>query len=73
MKHVGGATKSLSPTDEKPMKTISDIPPARWIREGQAMKRFIVSAMLAFTLVTGAVVATSIASAPAYAGCGCQP
>ncbi len=37
------------------------------------MKRFIVSAMLAFTLVTGAVVATSIASAPAYAGCGCQP
>jgi hypothetical protein len=26
MKHVGGATKSLSPTDEKPMKTISDIP-----------------------------------------------
>jgi hypothetical protein len=37
------------------------------------MKKFILSAMLAFTLVTGAVVAGSIVSAPAYAGCGCQP
>jgi hypothetical protein len=38
-----------------------------------AMKTFILSAMLAFTLATGAVVATSIVSQPAYAGCGCQP
>jgi hypothetical protein len=37
------------------------------------MKTFILSAMLAFTLATGAVVATSIAVQPAHAGCGCQP
>jgi hypothetical protein len=37
------------------------------------MKQFILSAMLALTLATGAVVATSIAAQPAYAGCGCQP
>ena len=37
------------------------------------MKKFILSAMLAFTLATGAVVAASIAPQPAYAGCGCQP
>jgi hypothetical protein len=37
------------------------------------MKTFILLAMLAFTLAIGAVVATSIASQPAYAGCGCQP
>jgi hypothetical protein len=37
------------------------------------MNKFIVSAMLAFTLITGAVVATAITSAPAYAGCGCRP
>jgi hypothetical protein len=41
--------------------------------EGSAMKKFILSAMLAFVLATGAMVATSIASQPAYAGCGCQP
>jgi hypothetical protein len=73
LKQIGGATKSLSPTDEKPMKTMSGISPARWTREGQAMKKFILSAMLALTLMTGAVVATSIVSQPAYAGCGCQP
>jgi hypothetical protein len=37
------------------------------------MKTFVLSALLAFTLVAGAVVATSIAASPAYAGCGCQP
>jgi hypothetical protein len=37
------------------------------------MKKFILSAMLAFALVTGAVVGASIASQPAYAGCGCMP
>jgi hypothetical protein len=37
------------------------------------MKKFILSAILGFALVTGAVVATSIASPPAHAGCGCQP
>jgi hypothetical protein len=43
------------------------------MREGRAMKKFILSTMLAVTLATGAVVATSVASQPAYAGCGCQP
>ena len=37
------------------------------------MKKFILSVMLAFTLATGAVVATSNIAQPAYAGCGCQP
>ena len=37
------------------------------------MKKFILSAMLAFTFTTGAIVAASVASEPAYAGCGCQP
>jgi hypothetical protein len=37
------------------------------------MKKFILSAMLAFMLATGAALAISIASQPAYAGCGCQP
>jgi hypothetical protein len=37
------------------------------------MQKFILSAMLACTLMTGAVVAASIASQPAYAGCGCYP
>jgi hypothetical protein len=37
------------------------------------MKKFILSAMLAFALATGAVIASPIASQPAYAGCGCQP
>jgi hypothetical protein len=37
------------------------------------MKKFILSAMLAIALATGAVVASSIASQPAYAGRGCQP
>jgi hypothetical protein len=37
------------------------------------MKKFILSAMLALTLATGAVVAISVASQPAHAGCGCQP
>jgi hypothetical protein len=37
------------------------------------MKNLILSAMLAFTLMTGAVVAASVAAGPAYAGCGCQP
>ncbi len=37
------------------------------------MKTFILSAMLAFTLATGAIMATAIVSQPAYAGCGCQP
>jgi hypothetical protein len=37
------------------------------------MKKFILSAMFAFALATGGVVATLIASQPAYAGCGCQP
>jgi hypothetical protein len=60
--------KSFSSADEKPMKTKSDTSPARWTREGKAMKRLVLSAVLAF-----AVVASSIASKPAYAGCGCQP
>jgi hypothetical protein len=38
-----------------------------------AMKTFVLSVMLAFTLAAGGVVATSIVSQPAYAGCGCQP
>jgi hypothetical protein len=37
------------------------------------MNKFVLSAVLAFTLATGVVVATSITSEPAYAGCGCQP
>jgi hypothetical protein len=37
------------------------------------MKNFILSAMLAFTLMTGAVVAVSMSAGPADAGCGCQP
>jgi hypothetical protein len=37
------------------------------------MKKIVLAAMLAFALMTGAVVATSIVSQPAYAGCGCQP
>jgi hypothetical protein len=37
------------------------------------MKTFMLSALLALTLATGAVVVTSIAAPPAYAGCGCQP
>ncbi len=37
------------------------------------MKTFILSAVVGFALVAGAVAATSIASQPAYAGCGCQP
>jgi hypothetical protein len=37
------------------------------------MKKFILSTMLVFILATGAVVATSIAAQPAYAGCGCRP
>jgi hypothetical protein len=37
------------------------------------MKKFILSAMLAFLLVTGAVVVASTVSLPAHAGCGCQP
>jgi hypothetical protein len=37
------------------------------------MTKFVLAAMLAFTLMTGAIVATSIVSEPAYAGCGCQP
>jgi hypothetical protein len=65
--------KSFSSADEKPMKTKSDTSPARWTREGKAMKQLVLSAMLAFTLAIGAVVASSIAFQPAYAGCGCQP
>jgi hypothetical protein len=63
--------KSFSSVDEKPMKTKSDTSPARWTREGKAMKQLVLSAMLA--LAIGAVVASSIAFQPAYAGCGCQP
>jgi hypothetical protein len=38
------------------------------------MKKFVLSAMLVFALATGgAVLAISIVSQPAYAGCGCQP
>jgi hypothetical protein len=37
------------------------------------MKTIILSAMLAFSLAASAVVVTSIAAPPAYAGCGCQP
>jgi hypothetical protein len=64
--------KSFFSIEEKGTKAMSD----RWIAgesEGRAMKKFILSAMLAFTLATGTVVAASIPSGPAYAGCGCQP
>ena len=37
------------------------------------MRKFILAAALALILATGAAVAASIASQPAYAGCGCQP
>jgi hypothetical protein len=37
------------------------------------MKKLIISAILALTLAAGAVVASSIALEPAFAGCGCQP
>jgi uncharacterized membrane protein len=65
--------KSFSSADEKPMKTTSDRSPARLNTGRKVMKKFILAAALALTLATGAVVAASIASEPAYAGCGCQP
>jgi hypothetical protein len=42
-------------------------------QQEKAMKKFILLAVMCFMLTASAIIVVSIASQPAWAGCGCNP